>query len=59
MTVRASINAAYEAHHDSGKSHAGCVIVLGKVGNRALLAKGKDRSRRGDYRASSDRISVG
>ena len=37
MTVRASIDAAYEAHHDSGKSHAGFVIVLGNVG--PLFAK--------------------
>ena len=38
MTMRASIDATYEAHNDSGKSHAGgCVIVLGNVG--PLFAK--------------------
>jgi len=29
MTVRAYIDASYGIHQDSGKSHTGCVIVLG------------------------------
>jgi len=37
MTVKAYIDAAYGVHQDSGKSHTGCVIVLGDGG--PLLAK--------------------
>ena len=37
MTVKAYIDAAYGVHQDSGKSHTGCVIVLGAGG--PLLAK--------------------
>jgi hypothetical protein len=37
MTVKAYIDAAYGVHQDSGKSHTGCVIVLGACG--PLLAK--------------------
>ncbi len=37
MTVKAYIDAAYGVHQDSGKSHTGCVIVLGTGG--PLLAK--------------------
>ena len=32
MTVKAYIDAVYGAHQDSGKSHTGCVIVLGSAG---------------------------
>jgi histone deacetylase 1/2 len=32
MTVRAFIDAAYGVHTSSGKSHTGCVIVLGDAG---------------------------
>ena len=32
ITVRACINAAYEVHQGSGKSHTGCAIVLGYAG---------------------------
>ena len=32
MQVRAYIDAAYGVHQDSGKSHTGCVIVLGTGG---------------------------
>jgi hypothetical protein len=37
MNVKAYIDAAYGVHQDSGKSHTGCVIVLGEGG--PLLAK--------------------
>lgn len=37
MCVRAYIDAAYGVHTESGKSHTGCVIVLGEVG--PLFAK--------------------
>ncbi len=37
MTVKAYIDAAYGVHQDSGKSHTGCVIVMGNGG--PLLAK--------------------
>jgi hypothetical protein len=32
MVVKAFIDAAYEVHQDSGKSHTGCAIVLGESG---------------------------
>ena len=32
MDVRAYIDAAYGVHQDSGKSHTGCAIVLGRAG---------------------------
>jgi hypothetical protein len=37
MTVKAYIDAAYGVHQESGKSHTGCVIVLGDAG--PLFAK--------------------
>jgi hypothetical protein len=37
MSVKAYIDAAYGVHQDSGKSHTGCVIVLGEAG--PLFAK--------------------
>ena len=32
MVVKAYIDAAYGVHQDSGKSHTGCVVVLGDAG---------------------------
>ena len=42
IQVRAYIDAAYGVHNDSGKSHTGCAIMLGKAG--PVFAKsGKQR----------------
>ena len=32
MTVKAYIDTVYGAHQDSGKTHTGCVVVLGNAG---------------------------